>query len=163
MTAPLYEPWRRPVAAISYSMVEAADFDFSAAPVFLRRPIKKENVEFATSTQVVDTVIKGKQETSKTARAGDAIVTGPFGERYVPADFWGLYEDDPDDQTQYRPKPGVRIRAIELTAPAMFRAPWGQWQYCDSGYIVQSVNDPADMRLIEREAFELTWYLEPQD
>lgn len=163
MTAPLYEPWRRPLTGISYSMVTAATFDFSAAPVYLRRPIKKENVEFATRTQVVDTIIKGKKETSKTAREGDAIVTGPFGERYVPADFWGLYEDDPDDPTQYRPKPGVRIRAIELSAPAMFEAPWGQWQYCRSGYIVQSVQDPADMRLIEKEAFELTWYPEPQD
>lgn len=162
MSAPLYEPWRRPVAGISYSEVTAAVFDFSTAPTYLRRPIKKENVVFATATQVVDTIVKGKKETSKTARKGDAIVTGPFGERYVPADFWGIYEDDPNDSTQYRAKPGVRIRAIELAAPAMFRAPWGQWQYCQFGYIVQSVQDPTDMRLIEKEAFELTWYLEPQ-
>ncbi len=163
MTAPLYEPWRRPIVGISYREVRAADFDFSTAPVYLRRPIKKENVEFATVKQIVDTIIKGEKESSKPAKKGDAIITGPLGERYVPADFASLYEDDPDDPWQYRAKDGTEIRAIELSAPSMFWAPWGEWQFRQFGYIAQSVNDSDNVRLIETEAFGLTWYRQPKD
>lgn len=162
-TAPFYEPWRLPSGSIRYHRVRVSDFDFSTAPVYLRRSIRKENVEFATVEQVVRTIIGGVEETSKVAKKGDAIVTGVLGERYVPQNFWGIYEDDPDDPWQYRPKPGVSIRAIELSAPAKFAPPWGGWQYCEVGFIVQATHDPRDARLIAKKAFDLTWYREPQD
>lgn len=163
VTAPLYEPWRLPITGITYRHMSAADFDFSTALVYWRRPIKKENVVFAEAAELVRTIIDGKEETKKMAQVGDAIVTGPLGERYVPPNFWGIYEEDPDDPTQYRAKPGVTIRAIELSVPAALMPPWRELQRLEFSYIAQSSLDPNDVRLIDKRAFELTWYVKPQD
>ena len=138
---------------------ESTSFDFSNAPVYRKSAtLDKSQVETATAKQDVVTTINGKEETRNTAEAGDKIITGVKGERYVikQAKFGGLYEEDPSNSSRYI-STNV-IRAIPLEEPTELTAPWGEKQRAKKGsFVAQRVDEPADVYLIEKSAFEMTY------
>ena len=144
---------------IEYQRRSAEQFDFSAAPLFRKSAtLKKSSVERATAAREVVTTIAGAEETKNIAKPGDAIVTGPGGERYVIAGekFADLYDDDPADPTRFVSK--NRVRAIELVQNTEMVAPWGETQRAKSGgYVVQSAASPGDVYLVEGAAFQETY------
>jgi hypothetical protein len=141
---------------------EGSEFDFSNAPVYRKATtLAKSQVEVAKSSQEVVTVINGKEETRNTASAGDHIVTGVKGEKYIikAGMFPGLYEEDPADPSRYISK--NVIRALVLSEDTELTAPWGERQRAEKGGVVaQRVDDPKDIYLIEKGAFESTYALE---
>jgi hypothetical protein len=144
---------------LEYEPRSAEQFDFSRAPLFRKSAtLKKASVEWATERTDVVTNIGGIEETKNIAQPGDAIVTGPAGERYVVAGrkFSQLYEETPADPTRYVSKNVVR--AIQLARDTEIVAPWGEKQRVKAkGYVVQSVAQPSDVYLIEEGAFAATY------
>lgn len=138
---------------------DASSFDFSNADTYRKTAtLDKSNVETATQTQQVETVINGKVETMNTANEGDKIITGPKGERYVirKEKFDSLYGQDPNNPNGYISK--QVIKAQTLTEDTEITAPWGEKQRAPKGSMVaQSVANPKDVYLIEEGAFKATY------
>ena len=145
----------------SFTYRSPTSFDFSRAPLYRKTAtLATSQVETATATQDVATTINGNEETRNTAEAGDKIITGARGERYVlkQAKFGGLYEEDPYDASTYI-STNV-IRAMQLAEPTELTAPWGERQRAGKGsFVAQRVDDVADVYLIEKGAFEMTYAL----
>ncbi|MBU6486249.1 MAG: PGDYG domain-containing protein [Burkholderiales bacterium] len=145
--------------SISYRRVTPQEFDFTSAPRYRKTAgLDKSSVEFSGTRQEVMTMIDGIEETRNIAEPGDAIITGPKGERYVltPEKFSKMYEQDPNEPNRYRAK--NVIRAIQLSESVELVAPWGEIQKAlPGGRIAQAETDETDVYLIEREAFEMTY------
>ena len=137
----------------------AADFDFSAAPLFRKTAaLKRSSVEWAAEAQEVVTVIGGVEETRNRAKPGDAIVTGDQGERYVVdrARFAEVYRPDPNDDSRYVST--KLVRAIALAEPTELVAPWGELQRVEAGgFVVCPLDRPDEVYLIERETFAASY------
>lgn len=155
--------WIGEVQMPQFRKVTAGDVDFSAAPIFRKTAtLKKADVVIAEREQEVETTLDGATETRNTARAGDRIVTGTKGERYViKADRFGqLYEEDPHDASRYLSR--NRVRALQLQEAAEIVAPWGETQRVPAGgYVVQTLDNPQDVYLVSAEVFERTYAPDP--
>jgi hypothetical protein len=144
-----------------FKLRRRGDFDFSRAPIYRKTAtLKKSQVKIAARRQEVVTMVNGIEETRNIARAGDHIVTGQHGERYVlkPAKFKALYELERSRPARYRAK--TRVRALTLEENTEMMAPWGEKQRArKGGAVVQRVGRPADVYLIERRIFGETYAL----
>lgn len=120
----------------------------------IRKVDKKENIT---------TRIRGKVETTNTAKAGQYIVKGVHGEIYV------LTEDqvnkrykylrDYDDKSKIYEAVG-EVYAVKYTGPPfLFKAPWGENMLCESGDYIASpkLHSYDDVYRIERTAFTKTY------
>jgi hypothetical protein len=138
---------------------KAAAFDFSKAPVYRKTAVlKKSQVKIAKARQEVVTLIRGVEETRNVARAGDRIITGDHGERYVvrKRKFASLYEPHPSGRGAYRSK--ARVRGLTLAENTEIIAPWGERQRAvKGGMIVRRIGRPRDIYLIEARAFARTY------
>lgn len=140
-----------------FKFKKASAFDFSKAPVYRKTAVlKKSQVKIAAKKQDVVTMINGQEETRNLARAGDVIVTGVKGERYVmkPAHFRALYEEEKPGRWRAKTK----VRALTLVENTELLAPWGERQRTrKGGVVVQRVGKPRDVYLIEAKAFAETY------
>jgi hypothetical protein len=138
--------------------VSPRDFDFAKAAIYRKTAtLKLSQVETARKRQRVVTQINGTKETSNTAKPGDKIVTGPFGERYVigAAKFRQLYQRD---RARERYVSKARVQALKLKQNIELVAPWGEKQRAlKGGYVVRRVGKARDVYLIEETAFKKTY------
>lgn len=120
------------------------------------------DVTFSPVEQEVVTSINGEVETKNTAKVGDAIVTGPQGEKYV------LSVDKLKSRYTFvsRSKNGVEKWKANGTCYATpyhgktftFKAPWGEDMLCKSGdFICSTSTDGSDVYRIEKTVFLSTY------
>lgn len=125
--------------------------------------IKAERAE--VETPVVTVLADGSTETTNHAQAGDYIVTGAGGERYV--------VKAPTFAQRYAPKPGAagiyvalgHIVAVEnpYGRPIVIMASWGEKQHGRTDCMIADIYDPATGRregqpyIIARAEFEKTY------
>lgn len=143
-------------AQTAYKEFDPKSASFSGAAVFRKTArLAQDKIEVAKAEQEVVTILAGKPETKNVAKAGDYIVTGPLGERYVIAAnrFDRLYEADPGRPGEYRSK--GTVQAVLLTEPVTFKAPWGEQQRIDAGGVLVKNGD--DIYGIAEAAFAETY------
>ncbi len=141
-----------------FQPADARDFDFSKAAIYRKTAtLKTAQVETARKRQRIVTRINGTKETSNTAKPGDKIVTGPFGERYIigASKFRQLYARD---RAHDRYVSKARVQALKLKQNIEMVAPWGEKQRAlKGGYVVRRVGKARDVYLIEEAAFKKTY------
>jgi hypothetical protein len=141
-----------------FQPADARDFDFSKAATYRKTAtLKTSQVEIARKRQRIVTQINGTKETSNTAKPGDKIVTGPFGERYIIGanKFRQLYVRD---RAHDRYVSKARVQALKLRQNIELIAPWGEKQRAlKGGYVVRRVGKARDVYLIEEAAFKKTY------
>lgn len=136
---------------------DPAKYDFSKAPRYRKTAtLDASQIEVAQAEQEIVTVIDGKEETRKTAKPGDFIITGVKGERYVIGKdkFPKLYEQDPKNPDTYVSK-GVR-KALPLIEDTKIQASWGPMDVAKGGVVVLE-DDGKGVYGIEKGAFEKSY------
>lgn len=120
------------------------------------------SVEISKSVQTVITSIDGEQETENVARVGDAILTGPKGERYVLSydkltSRYTFVSKHADGTETWKPT-GFCYAVPYAGETFSFDAPWGEPMICNDGdYIASTKTDGTDVYRIERGVFERTY------
>lgn len=123
--------------------VTGDDFDFDSAPLFRKiATLPVDNVVFAEGGEEIATyqtdANTGERyvETTKTAQAGDAIVTRDEDDVYIiDADkFKKLYEKDPENPDQYRST--NTGRAVLMEEDIVIHASWGEDQNIKAGGVL---------------------------
>jgi len=128
-------------------------YDNSKEKTYEKMP-NELNFEIAEKDRKVTTFIDGKQEKTNTAKAGDYILTGVKGEKYVstPEKFNSKYIVKGDKAVT---KP-VRIKAAPYFGKELsFKAPWGETMIVNSGDFLVNADD--GMYRIEKEIFPKTY------
>lgn len=118
--------------------------------------------EIATKRQRVITFINGVKETENEAQAGDYILTGPQGERYVlkPNKLKERYKKIGEDLAGRSIYKAIgECWAIQYHGkPFTFTAPWGEEMICNSGdYICSTKTDGTDVYRIDQNVFLQTY------
>lgn len=131
----------------AYKHVQPRDFDFTQAKHYRKTAVlPKANIFIAQGGEEVTTTQPSKDgtgtftETKSVAENGDFIVTRTAEDKYVirKAKFPHLYEEDPENPTQYRAM--NHGHAIQVHYDFSIDAPWGETQYIKAGgYIFHSV------------------------
>ncbi len=154
--------------------LDTSALDFSAITdtyTKIADPTAAVRPEFATERQALTTSFAradGQQyvETENIAEVGDAIITGPEGERYsIPAaDFAALYEplrgeDGAVVPGAYLPKNQIKAMPNPTGREIVIDAPWGGQQHgeADCWLVESQVN--GDRYIIEAAAFAQTYRL----
>ena len=154
---------------MTYKRVKASDFDFDEAPVFRKTAtLSKANVIVAEGGEKITTMQpdgKGGEyvETTKTAKAGDHIVTRAANDVYIidAAKFPKLYEDDPENPDQFR---STNVgRAILMEEDIVIAAPWGEDQQIKAGGILFRSNASPDVYGNQKHSFEADFAREGAD
>ena len=120
---------------------------------------QKKKLEFsvkkAEEQETVDTMIDGKKETTNKANAGDYILTGSKGERYVltPEKFNDRYVMN--KRTGKATTKQVKTRAKIAKEPISIKASWGEKMIVEPGDAI--VNNNGEIYRIEKEAFKNTY------
>lgn len=123
--------------------VTGDDFDFDSAPLFRKiATLPVDNVVFAEGGETIETYQTDEKtgerfvETTKTAQAGDAIVTRDADDVYIidAAKFEKLYEADPDNPEQYRST--NTGRAVLMEEDIVIHADWGEDQNIKAGGVL---------------------------
>ena len=127
--------------------------------------------EFATERQALTTSFAradGRQyvETENIAEVGDAIITGPEGERYsIPAaDFAALYEplrgkDGAVVPGAYLPKNQIKAMPNPTGREIVIDVPWGGQQHGEADCWLAESQVNGDRYIIEAAAFAQTYRL----
>lgn len=156
------EPTRLDVSKLSFSEIEDT---FSK----IADPSKAVSPEFASTGTPIETVFQREDgaeyvETTNTAKAGDAIITGAKGEKYVltPEEFGVMYEPlvNEDGETiegQFLPKNVVKRIKNPTGQEVVIDAPWGGDQNgeADCWLVESQIN--GDRYIIEAAAFDATY------
>jgi len=140
----------------TFKEIDVNSIDFEDAATFKKTSrIDSKSIEVSQEDQEIVTIIDGIEETRNTAHAGDRIITGPQGERYVIEEekFEKLYEQNPESPEEFRSKGDVQ--AIHLTEDVSFEAPWGEQMHIEAGGVLVKNGD--DIYGIEEKAFAQTY------
>ena len=114
----------------------------------------------AAAEEEVVTVTASGVETRNTAAAGDVIMSGPSGERYVvkAAKFGGLYDGEVGEVVIPNQSPRM-VKEYEGSESVVFVAPWGERMILSPGDWVVSDGPGAFYRIAEQEFKETyNWY-----
>jgi|GEM_PF-5165004 hypothetical protein len=115
------------------------------APLFRKIcRIEPKDLEFVEAGQEREilTIVRGIVETRKMARAGDVILTGPEGERFVSSrkSFDALHTPDEKEAGVYHTQ--HKVRALLLTEDTIVKASWGEDMEIKAGGVaVLRLND----------------------
>lgn len=143
-----------------YKRVVADDYNFDEAPIFRKTAsMPKTNVVVAQGGEEITTLQKGDDdkdfvETTKTAQAGDRIVTRDANDVYIidGEKFPKLYEEDPDNPDQFR---STNVgRAILMEENIVIAAPWGEDQQIKAGGVLFRSNASPDVYGNQKHSFE---------
>lgn len=131
------------------------------------------HAHLAKGSEVITTVVDGKEETQNTANAGDYIVKNLIGSEeiyIVPKEkFPQLYhfsKNIDDTWDEYIPKGQVKalevtpklLALLEQTSPFSILAPWGEEQRVEANdYLATPLNKQNEIYRIAHSAFEETY------
>lgn len=116
--------------------------DFDGVPYC--RKVASVKARPAVEGEVHSTVVKGKVETTNTAKAGDWIAIGVLGEITIltSVQFFALHDPSTDTKPQI---PGFGtfttrgvIQAKRIKGPFKLLAPWGKEQIIQDGYLFKN-------------------------
>ena len=113
---------------------------------------------------VLETIIDGKVETTKTVKRGDVVITGPKKEQYSVdcSKFLDLYDVNANVAVP-RPLPkrvyhatATAFKQATVSAPLSFTTAWGEKMALEKGdYLVE--DGPKHFYRIEKDAFKRTY------
>jgi len=132
---------------------DTIDVPWARPHFFMAEKFGWVDAEPAKEGEIVETRIGDDLVTVNYAKAGDWKTTTHLGDRYYlpEAKFRARYEDHPDADGHYHPRPGL-VKALELTEPVRFMAPWGQMQYVPKGSVL-IFRAPDDIYAVHRANF----------
>ncbi len=169
---PAAAAWAEAMADKEVVRLDVGELDFDSVEETFSKiadPAKAIAPEFASTETPIETVFRREDgteyvETTNTAHPGDAIITGPKGEKYVltPEEFGAMYEPLVDEggevmEGKFLPKNVVKRIKNPTGQEIVIDAPWGGDQNgeADCWLVESQIN--GDRYIIEAGAFEATY------